>query len=58
MSCGAYKIFYKKESLSEKEERKLHKQNFIIFKETINKKYPELKITTLLMKLDGSVTKY
>lgn len=47
MSCGAYKIFYNKKSITETEEIELHK-----------KKYPELKVTTLLMKLDGSVTKY
>ena len=58
MSCGAYKIFYNKESITENDEIELHKQNFKIFKQTINKKYPELKVTTLLMKLDGSVTNY
>ena len=58
MSCGAYKIFYNKESITEQDEIELHKQNFITFKQTINKKYPELTVTTLLMKLDGSVTEY
>lgn len=58
MSCGAYKIFYKRENISEADEIELHKQNFAIFKETINNKYPELKVTSLLMKLDGSVNIY
>ena len=40
-------FIYNKKSITETEEIELHK-----------KKYPELKVTTLLMKLDGSVTKY
>ena len=58
MNCGAYKIFYNKKSLSEAEELQLHKENFTKFRETVNKKYPHLKVKTLLMKLDGSVMKF
>ncbi len=58
MNCGAYKIFYNKKSLSEAEELQLHKENFTKFKETVNKKYPHLKVKTLLMKLDGSVMNF
>ncbi len=57
MGCGAYKILYNKQSLSEKEERELHKKNLQKFKEIINKKFPKLKVSTLLMELDGSVSK-
>lgn len=55
INCATYKLFYNKESISEQDEIELHKQNFDVFKQTINKKYPELKVITLLMKLDGNV---
>lgn len=55
MGCGAYKIFYNKDSISESDELELHKQNFAKFKQTINTKYPQLKVKTLLMKLTGEV---
>lgn len=53
MKCGAYKLFYNKE-LTEKEEFELHLQNLKLFKETINNSYPELKVYTYLMELDGT----
>lgn len=55
MSCGAYKIFYNKDSISESDELTLHKENFTKFKQTIGTKYPQLKVKTLLMKLTGEV---
>ena len=55
MNCGAYKILYNKDSLTEDKELALHKQNFKIFKNTIKQKYPTLRVRTLLMKLNGEV---
>jgi carbonic anhydrase len=55
MGCGAYKILYDKPSLSNKEELELHKINLEKFRKIMNKKFPSLKVTTLLMDLDGSV---
>jgi carbonic anhydrase len=57
MGCGAYKILYNKPSLTEKEERDLHRKNLLKFKQIINKKFPKLTVSTLLMELDGSVSK-
>ncbi len=55
MNCGAYKIFYNKETISEKDEIDLHKQNLLKFRKTIKSKYPHIKVKTLLMKLTGEV---
>jgi len=57
MHCGAYKIFYNKKSISRNEEIELHKQNLSAFEKSINKKYPKLKVKTLLMDLDGTMIK-
>ena len=57
MYCGAYKIFYNKKSISRNEEIELHKQNLLAFEKSINKKYPKLKVKTLLMDLDGTMVK-
>lgn len=60
MDCGAYKKVYQSEypELSEQQELKLHKENLGKFRESIlkNPKFEKLKITTLLMYLDGTVT--
>jgi carbonic anhydrase len=58
MSCGAYKILYDKKTISETEETALHQENFVKFKETIKTKYPQLKVKTLLMKLNGEVVEF
>ena len=55
MKCGAYKIFYDQETISRDDEIELHKTNFALFIQTINTKYPNLAVTTLLMDLDGSI---
>ncbi len=55
MQCGAYKIFYNKKEISREEEIELHKENFKIFAKTIGTKYPNLKVRTLLMDLDGKI---
>ena len=55
MGCGAYKLFYNKDSISESEEVKLHKENFAKFRKTMKKKHPQFKVRTLLMKLTGEV---
>jgi hypothetical protein len=55
MKCDAYKTFYNKPDLSETEELSLHETNLRLFKENINKTFPELKVYTYLMQLDGTV---
>jgi carbonic anhydrase len=55
MGCGAYKIFYNNPDLKEKDELELHKINFNKIKETMKNKYPEIKIKTLLMDLNGNI---
>ncbi len=55
MNCGAYKLLYNNNNLSASDELELHKANLAQFVQTINAKYPEYKVTTLLMYLDGSV---
>ncbi len=55
MSCGAYKIFYEKDSIPRDEEIKLHKENFEKFKKSIKNKYPQFEVKTLLMDLNGTI---
>jgi carbonic anhydrase len=55
MDCGAYRILYDNPSMSKKEEYKLHQKNLHEFKNLINKKFPSLRVTLLLINLDGSV---
>ena len=55
MSCGAYKLLYNKPSLTAAEEVALHKENFAQFRQTMRQRYPECKVKTLLMHLDGTV---
>ena len=55
MGCGAYKLFYNKNAFSENEEIALHKENFDKFRQTITRKYPQLSVKTLLMKLTGEI---
>ena len=55
IQCGAYKIFYNSPSIARADEIALHHQNFIIFKQTINQKYPHLNVSSYLMDLDGSI---
>jgi carbonic anhydrase len=55
MQCGAYKIFYNQPSISRENEINMHKENFTLFRQTMNRKYPQLTVTTLLMDLDGSI---
>ena len=55
MKCGAYKLFYNLESIDRAKEIAMHKDNFIVFTQTINRKYPTLKVSTYLMDLDGKL---
>jgi|688.fasta_scaffold253443_2 hypothetical protein len=55
MNCGAYKIFYNLASIDRATEITMHKANFITFTQTINGKYPNLKVSTYLMDLDGTL---
>lgn len=55
IQCGAYKLFYNLPSISRADEIALHRQNFIIFKQTINQKYPHLNASSYIMDLDGSI---
>jgi len=55
IQCGAYKIFYNLPSITRADEIALHRQNFIIFKQTINQKYPHLNVSSYIMDLDGSI---
>jgi carbonic anhydrase len=55
MDCGAYRILYDNPTMSKQEEYTLHKKNLKKFKSMINEKFPSLKVTTLLMDVDGSV---
>lgn len=55
MNCGAYKIFYNLASIDRATEIAMHKANFITFTQTINGKYPSLKVSTYLMDLDGTL---
>jgi carbonic anhydrase len=57
MDCGAYRILYDNPTMSKQEEYTLHKKNLKKFKTMINEKFPSLKVTTLLMDVDGSVMK-
>jgi carbonic anhydrase len=58
MDCGAYRILYDNPSMSKEEEYKLHQKNLHEFKSLINKKFPSLRVTLLLIDLDGSVTEF
>lgn len=49
MDCGAYRILYDNPSMSKEEEYKLHQKNLHEFKSLINKKFPSLRVTLLLM---------
>lgn len=55
MDCGAYKMFYNKTKIPREEEINLHKKNFQTFKYLIKQSYPELKVLTYLMDIDGKI---
>ena len=55
MDCGAYRILYDNPQMSKQEEYELHKKNLNKFRTIINQKFPELKVTTLLANVDGSI---
>lgn len=55
MQCGAYKLFYNLSPIPRATEIEMHKNNFIQFTQTINQKYPQLKVSYYLMDLDGSI---
>lgn len=53
LKCGAYKIFYG--DITGKEDLELHKVNLRKFKFVIGKMYPDLKISTSIIDLNGKV---
>ncbi len=54
--CGAYKVIFEKDFYKNKEEEtKIHTEHLKKLAGMIKKKYPKLKVETLLMNLDGSV---
>ena len=55
MDCGAYRILYDNQQMSKEEEYELHRKNLNKFRSIINEKFPELKVTTLLANIDGSI---
>ena len=58
MDCGAYRILYDNPSMSKEEEYKLHQKNLHEFKSLINKKFPSLKVTMLLIHTDGTFSEF
>jgi carbonic anhydrase len=58
MDCGAYRILYDNQSMSKEEEHKLHQKNLNKFKSLINKKFPSLKVTMLLINTDGTFSEF
>ena len=58
MDCGAYRILYDNQSMSKEEEYKLHQKNLNKFKSLINKKFPSLKVTMLLINTDGTFSEF
>ena len=56
--CGAAKILNNKKNFNELKELNIHKNSFINIKKTFKKKYPKLKIETILMSLDKKVKKF
>jgi|688.fasta_scaffold12617_12 carbonic anhydrase len=54
-NCGAYKLLISNYESSK--ELEYHKFNLALAKNTLQQKYPNLKITTLFMKLNGEVIK-
>jgi carbonic anhydrase len=58
MDCGAYKILYDNQSMSNEEEYKLHQKNLNLCKNLIRKKFPSLKVTILLINIDGTFSEF
>jgi hypothetical protein len=58
MDCGAYRILYDNQSMSKEEEYKLHQKNLNKFKSLIHKKFPSLKVTMLLINIDGTFSEF
>ena len=58
MDCGAYRILYDNQSMSKDEEYKLHQKNLNKFKSLIHKKFPSLKVTMLLINIDGTFSEF
>lgn len=58
MDCGAYRILYDNKSMSKEEEYKLHQKNLNKFKSLIHKKFPSLKVTMLLVNIDGTFSEF
>ena len=54
LDCGAYRVVYGKSFVGD-EEVAIHKEQLARLRSTINTKYPDLMVETLIMKLDGSV---
>lgn len=53
--CGAYKLFHPE--MKPEQEREYHVKNLTCFKCTMQKQYPDLKVSSFFMRLDGSCEK-
>ena len=56
--CGVAKILKNKKSLNEPNETNVHKISFIKIKKLFKKKYPKLKIETVLISLNKKIEKF
>ncbi len=56
--CGAAKILNKKKDFNDLIETKIHEDSFNKIKKTFKKKYPNLRIETILMSLSKKVEKF
>ncbi len=55
MDCGAYKLFYQKDSFDPETEKLLHINHLYIFKKTMALKFPQLIVNTFLIQLNGTI---
>lgn len=53
MDCGAYRLLYNNPKLTYDEEFKLHATNLKSIKTKLSMSYPQLKVRTFLLDLDG-----
>ena len=56
--CGAAKIVNKKKQFNKKNETQIHKISFEKIKKKFKKKYPKLKIDTILISLNKKIEKF
>tara|TARA_B100001121_G_C18213911_1_gene400463 strand:+ start:52 stop:465 length:414 start_codon:yes stop_codon:yes gene_type:complete len=56
--CGAAKIINDKKVFNKINETEIHKKSFIMIKNKLKKKYPSLRIETILISLNKKVEKF